>query len=177
MGALGRGGVTGRALGLALALCLGQAAEVVAQPLPDPTGPVILTVRGTIAVTNGNAEARFDKSMIEAIGVTTVHTGTIWTDGTSAFQGIELSRLMQRLGAEGTTLRLVALNDYAVDIPMSEAVTGGPLLAFHMDGKDLSPRDKGPLWMVYPYDVNPIYKNEVSYSRSIWQLSTIEVLP
>lgn len=144
--------------------------------LPAPKGEVILTVHGGISVTNGNAEAALDKAMIEAMGVVTVHTGTIWTDGTSEFQGVELSNLLAHLGADGSMLRLSALNDYAVEIPASEAVDGGPVLAFRMDGKDLSPRDKGPLWMIYPYDVNSAYKNEVSYTRSIWQLSRIEVL-
>ncbi|MFN4153079.1 MAG: molybdopterin-dependent oxidoreductase [Paracoccaceae bacterium] len=152
-------------------------AEVTAESLPAPTGEVILTVRGDIALTNGDAEAALDRVLLESIGVRTIHTGTIWTEGTSEFQGVELSRLLLRLGADGSTLRLSALNDYAVDIPMSEAVDNGPLLAFRMDGKNLSPRDKGPLWMIYPYDLNPAYKNEVSYSRSIWQLTVIEVLP
>ncbi|WP_246831350.1 molybdopterin-dependent oxidoreductase [Pseudotabrizicola formosa] len=158
------------------AASLGAMAQTPPQALPPPSGDIILTVRGDIAATNGNAEAALDRAMIEAMGVVTVHTGTIWTDGTSEFQGVELFRLLSQLGADGSTLRLVALNDYAVDIPATEAVEGGPVLAFRMDGKDLSPRDKGPLWMIYPYDVNTAYKNEVSYSRSVWQLSSIEVL-
>ncbi|RYH00603.1 oxidoreductase, partial [Salipiger sp. IMCC34102] len=36
-------------------------------------------------------------------------------------------------------------------------------------------RDKGPLWIVYPYDDTPEYRSEVIYSRSIWQLDRIEV--
>lgn len=165
-----------RATVLAWSLTGAAMAQTAPGALPAPTGQVILTVRGVISVTNGVAEAALDRAMIEAMGVVTVHTGTIWTDGTSEFQGVELSRLLAHLGADGTTLRLTALNDYAVDIPATEAVEGGPVLAFRMDGKDLSPRDKGPLWMIYPYDVNTAYKNEVSYSRSVWQLSSIEVL-
>jgi len=168
-------------IGLAWAQCLGVvvAGAAMAQPdsLPAPTGAVILTVRGDIARTNGDAEAALDKAMIESMGVATLHTGTIWTEGTIEFQGVELSRLMRQLGANGSFLRMTALNEYAIDVPISEAVDGGPMLAFRMDGKELSPRDKGPLWMIYPYDQNPDYKNEVSYSRSIWQLTLIEVLP
>ena len=164
------------AYGIAGGLSSPATAQTTPGSLPAPDGEVILTVHGDIALTNGNAEAALDKAMIEAMGVVTMHTGTIWTDGTSEFQGVELARLLAHLGADGRTLRLIALNDYAVEIPASEAVDGGPMLAFRMDGKDLSPRDKGPLWMIYPYDVNTAYKNEVSYSRSVWQLSRIEVL-
>lgn len=169
-----------RATVMALAFVGGATGAASAQSapgtLPAPSGDVILTVRGAVSVTNGNAEAALDKAMIKAMGEVTVHTGTIWTDGTSVFQGVELANLLSHLGANGTTLRLTALNDYAVEIPTTEAVAGGPMLAYRMDGKDLSPRDKGPLWMIYPYDGNTAYKNEVSYSRSIWQLSRIEVL-
>jgi hypothetical protein len=38
-------------------------------------------------------------------------------------------------------------------------------------------RDKGPLWIVYPYDAKPEYRQELIYSRSIWQLDHIEVKP
>ena len=161
----------------AAALACGLTGAAMADSLPEPTGPVILTVRGEIALTNGNAEAALDHAMIKAMGVQIIRTGTIWTEGSSEFQGVELSRLLASLGADGSTLRLIALNEYAVDIPFSEAIAGGPLLAFQMDGMELSPRDKGPLWMIYPYDQKPEYKNEVSYSRSVWQLTEIEVLP
>ncbi|MFN7225068.1 MAG: molybdopterin-dependent oxidoreductase [Paracoccaceae bacterium] len=162
---------------LGLALAIWGAASAWAERLPPPEGDVILTVRGNIAVKNLVDGTALDLDMIEAMGVETMHTGTIWTDGVREFQGIELSRLLEQLGAEGETLRLIALNDYAVEIPMTEAVDGGPMLAYRMDGIILSTRDKGPLWMIYPFDPKPEYKNEVSYSRSVWQLMVIEVLP
>ncbi|NEX45807.1 molybdopterin-dependent oxidoreductase [Pseudotabrizicola algicola] len=165
------------ALSLAVVAVLQATAGARAEPLAAPAGDVILTVHGQIAHSNGAQGAALDRELLKSFGVITLHTSTIWTDGTSAFEGVELAALLEHLGASGSVLRLVALNEYAVELPMSEAVPGGPLLAFRMDGKDLSPRDKGPLWMIYPYDTNPAYKNEVSYSRSIWQLTSIEVLP
>ena len=149
----------------------------VAEPLPAPVGDVILTVRGEITQKNQANEAVLDRGLIEAIGVQSVMTGTIWTEGTSEFRGVDLSRLLVRLGARGSQLRLTALNDYSVEFPVSDAVEGGPMLAFQMDGRDLSVRDKGPLWLIYPFDPKPVYKNEVNYARSIWQLTMIEVLP
>ena len=44
-----------------------------------------------------------------------------------------------------------------------------------MNGEIMSLRDKGPLWVIYPYDQNAAYRSEVTYSRSIWQLDRIEV--
>jgi hypothetical protein len=56
-------------------------------------------------------------------------------------------------------------------------VTGGPIVAFARNGAPMPLRDKGPLWIVYPYDSNPDYQSELIYSRSIWQLDRIEVRP
>ena len=37
-------------------------------------------------------------------------------------------------------------------------------------------RDRGPLFVVYPFDAQPELRNAVYYSRSAWQLKSIEVL-
>ena len=77
--------------------------------------------------------------------------------------------------AEGQQLLMTALNDYAIEVPISEAVSGGPILATRANGEVLSVRDKGPIWVIYPFDDNAAYKTEVTYSRSIWQLKSIKV--
>ena len=46
-----------------------------------------------------------------------------------------------------------------------------------MDGQALSPRDKGPVWAVYPFDEGGVFQHDVTYARAIWQLVRIEVLP
>jgi hypothetical protein len=38
----------------------------------------------------------------------------------------------------------------------------------------MSMRNKGPLWLVYPYDSNVALQTEAVYARSIWQLVRIE---
>ena len=49
------------------------------------------------------------------------------------------------------------------------------LLAFERNGKPMSVREKGPLWIVYPYDSDAKFQSEVYYSRSIWQLDRLAV--
>ena len=83
--------------------------------------------------------------------------------------------LMAALGAEGGTLRLTAINDYAVEIPMADAVPGAALLAYELDGQPMSVRQKGPVWLVYPYDSDGKWRTESVYARSVWQLNRIEV--
>jgi hypothetical protein len=69
-----------------------------------------------------------------------------------------------------------AINDYSVEIPLSDAVKGGPIIAYSIDGKEMSLRDKGPLWVIYPYDSNSDFRSEVVYLRSIWQLDRLEAV-
>ena len=137
---------------------------------------MILTVSGDIAATNAGETAEFDLAMLEELGTTEFETSTIWTDGPQSFEGVALDDLMAALGVEGGTLRATAINDYSIEIPVSDAVEGGPILAYRRDGRAMSIRDKGPLWVVYPYDENADYRTEVVYSRSVWQLDRIEVI-
>lgn len=72
-------------------------------------------------------------------------------------------------------MKSIALNDYAVDIPVSDAVADGPIVAYLMNDQPMPVRDKGPLWIVYPFDSKAEYRTEAIYSKSIWQLSRIEL--
>lgn len=148
-----------------------------ADPLPAPTEEVVLTVTGAIEAKTAEDRAELDLAGLEAMGTVTLQTSTIWTDGTITFRGVPLKTFLDRLGAKGSTLHITALNDYSVDVPVSDAVAeGGPILAFEANGKPLSVRDKGPIWLIYPYDSEAAFRTEVIYSRSIWQIARIEVL-
>lgn len=118
----------------------------------------------------------FDRAALEALPASVIVTSTIWTDGTHEFTGVYLSDLLAAVGAPNSAIRATALNDYGIDIPAEDAAPGAALIAYRMDGQPMSIREKGPLWIVYPYDTQPKYRTEVIYSRSIWQLDRIEVL-
>ncbi len=147
-----------------------------AEELPQPVGEPLLTVSGAITNTNADGVAIFDLNMLASLRPTEFSTSTIWTDEPHTFTGIELHEVLDLIGVEGTILRATALNDYAVDIPISDAVEGGPIIAYLFDGKTMSTREKGPLWIVYPYDLDERYQTEQIYSRSIWQLDRLEIL-
>ena len=143
--------------------------------LTQPEGPVILTVSGAIAQTNGDGAATFDLAMLEAMDPQSFETGTIWTEGTSTFTGVPLRRILEAVGAEGEVLTLRALNDYSVEMPSEAVDDNAPLIAYARDGAPLSRRDRGPLWVIYPYDSDAAYRNDTIYTRSVWQLDRIEV--
>jgi hypothetical protein len=152
------------------------AGDARAGSLPTPEGTAILTVSGAISEVNDGDTAKFDLAMLKAMPQADFSTSTIWTEGEHRFSGISLQDLLAAVGATGTSLQAVALNDYSIQMPVSDAVDGGPIVAILMDGAEMSPREKGPLWIVYPYDSDSAYQSEVIYSRSIWQLARIEIL-
>jgi len=110
------------------------------------------------------------------IAVRDIVTSTIWTEGVHEFSGVPLHALLQHLDITGSTIQAIALNDYAVTIPLSDAQVGGPIVAFAIDGHPIPRRAKGPLWIIYPFDQSPEYRTETVYSRSIWQLNRLNIV-
>lgn len=149
--------------------------EGVASDLPSPEGPVVLTIEGNIARTNAEDRALFDLAMIEALPVTTLDTSTVVTDGVGHFEGVLMHKLLEFVGAEGELVTATAVNDYVIDIPMSDFVEFDVLAAYRMDGDQLTARDKGPLWIVYPRDDHDELQDIRYDYRWVWQLVRLEV--
>jgi len=149
--------------------------SVAADEIATPQGSVLLRMSGDIAKTNVGNEAHFDREMLAALPEMSITTTTIWTEDEQVFTGVALSDLLMAVGAGEGVLTATALNDYAIEIPYEDAAEGYALLAFERNGKPMSVREKGPLWIVYPYDSDAKFQSEVYYSRSIWQLDRLAV--
>lgn len=133
---------------------------------------VLLTVTGP----DGATLAQYTMTDLEGFDPVTFETETIWTDGVHSYTGVSLDALLDSLGVDVGDLSAQAINDYAVIIPVADAVAGGPIIAYLSDGEPMSIRDKGPLWIIYPFDSVSGYQTETIYSRSIWQLDRIHVV-
>ena len=149
---------------------------VLGQTLPERTGPTMLTVSGLDPNAHPGGAVAFDLAMLQALPTTTIATKSIWTDGLHRFTGVPLAALASYLHLKDANLRMFALNDYSVDMPLSETQPDAPVLAYQMDGALMPVRDKGPIWIIYPYDAGVEYRTDIIYSRSVWQLDRIEVL-
>lgn len=145
-----------------------------AQDFSAPKSDVILTVSGQISQTNGDGTLSLDATQFASLPQHKFTTSTTWTEGTPTFEGVLLKDLIAAVGATGVTITLTALNDYRISMPTADAHDDGPLLAYLMNGKPMSLREKGPVWLVYPYDANADYRTEQAYARSIWQLDRID---
>jgi hypothetical protein len=156
-------------------MALAGAPAMALDPLPPPQGPVILSVSGNIEVTNTERGADFDREMLYALGLTQVNTTTAWTDGEQAFEGVLMRAVLERLGAQGTTITATALNDFVAPVPMDEVQRYDVLLATVMNGQEMQVSDKGPIWIVYPRSDNPELQDAKFNDRWVWQLRELRV--
>lgn len=166
--------LTRRAFG-ALTLSAAAAGIARAGSLAPPGGRPILTVSGRIGAVNTADTAEFDRDMLEALGLHTVVTTTPWHNGPVRFEGVRMDALMRAVEATGESVTAVALNDYATDLPVSDFRAFGTILALKRDGAYMPVRDKGPLFIIYPYDSNPELKRQVYFNRSAWQVARLIV--
>jgi hypothetical protein len=157
-----------------LTLCIGTFA--MAEDSQVLKGSTILTISVGLEREDGGDTFVFDRAALSALPATNFETSTVWTNGVSSFTGVSLQNLALELGVNDGWFLATAINDYTVKIPLSDAVEGGPIIAYLKDGDEMSIRDKGPLWVIYPYDLNIDYRSEVIFSRSIWQLNRLEIL-
>lgn len=148
------------------------AAGLVFFSVPVSASEVILTVDGKIA-----SPQPVDMSIadLEALGHKTVVTKTPWHKGDTTFEGVLLADLIDHLGARGETLSVAALNNYYSEIPVDDLRRFGVILAYKQDGAYMPVSDKGPLFVVYPFDAHAELLNEVYYARSAWQVRSITV--
>lgn len=140
-----------------------------------PAEKVILTMTGQIAVTNQQNIAVFDRAMLEALGTVSFETSTPWYTNKVKFEGVPMRKLLAAVGAKGQKLSVTALNDYKTEIPIEDFEKYNAILAIKRDGQYMPISDKGPLFIVYPFDAHAELKTQKFYSRSAWQIATIDV--
>ncbi|MGO9769451.1 MAG: molybdopterin-dependent oxidoreductase [Roseiarcus sp.] len=152
----------------AVLVCGGPASG---QTAPDAQAPIVV-VDGKTAT---GAPMSFTRADLEAMGATKVVTHTPWHDGAVAFEGVLGRALMKKVGAKGDHVAIAALDNYTVSVPMADFEDHGVVFAYALNGKPMSVEDKGPLFLIYPFDAEPALANETYYSRSIWQIARITI--
>ncbi len=132
----------------------------------------VLAVDGKTA--NGRT-FNFTREDLLKLGVTRVSTHTPWHDGLIDFDGVLARDLMTVVGSRGDRATIFALDDYQVDVPLDDFTQYGAIFAYSMNGKPLTVEEKGPLFLVYPYNSRPQLATETYYARSIWQIARISI--
>ncbi len=143
--------------------------------LDAPQGKVVLTVSGAIGSRNAEGRADFDMAMLAALPQFSFTTRTPWYKAPKKFTGPLLRDVLAAVGASGQMLTAVAINDYKVEIPAEDAQKFSVVLARLMDDQPMPLRDKGPLFIIYPFDSSADLRSERYYGRSAWQLRNLLV--
>lgn len=155
----------------AFLMLAGLAPAAAIDPLPAPSGPVILVIDGKLDTHNtADGKAAFDLAMLKALPKTSFATTTIWTDGMQTFEGVAIADLMARLAVKPAEIDAQATNDYEIRFAAGDALDHGAIIAYAQNGAAIPPDNKGPLWIVYPYDREADLSNERFLSQSVWSL-------
>ena len=145
--------------------------------IPVPAGDVVLTVSGAITNTNVEDTLQFDMETLEQLGLIEYSVDDQQAEGEMVtFQGVLLSDILALADAteDATNLNTIALNDYSIDIPISDALDYPVMVATKVDGERMTVERYGPIRVVYPYELYDL--DTVIYDpRWIWQLNTIIV--
>lgn len=128
-----------------------------------------------VELVNG-AAIKLTLEELDAMDQVEFTTSTIWTDDQNTFSGVPVLAILRHVGAEGTILKMSALNDYAVEMPVSDLEEDAPILASRIDEKTMTVREKGPYWIMFPFDSDPKYQTESNFARSVWQLRQLKLL-
>ncbi len=126
---------------------------------------------------NSQAEIGLSLEALDAFPQVTVLTENEFVDGMTAFSG-PLARVVLKqtndLAAE--TVKLVAANEYQIEVPVEDFRKYDVILATRQNGELFSPRDKGPIWLIYPMSDHKELRDSTYNARLIWQLVRMEVL-
>jgi hypothetical protein len=131
----------------------------------------------TVTLVTGETVS-LDRKTLDSLPQETFRTSTTWTEGIIEFSGPALKDVLEFAGVEeDRSIAARAINDYQVVFAPHHIEDRVPIIATKLDGAPFSRRDRGPLWIVFPYDSSDNYRTEEVISLSIWQLVDLTVRP
>jgi hypothetical protein len=136
---------------------------------------IVLTIERQ-ASAGGEAKLELTREDLTALPQITVRESNQYVDDVTEFSG-PLGRVVVDLIGRGTgdTIVLTAANDYSIEAPLSDFDRFDVVFAMVMDGKEMSLRDKGPIWVIYPISTSSELQDPIYNSRLVWQLSHMEI--
>lgn len=114
---------------------------------------------------------------LAAMPQTRVRAVTPWTEGVVEFEGVAFADLAARVGVTDGQVALTALNAYQITLDAAQVIADGGVLALKMDGRTMSVRDKGPIWLVFPSEARPELAATDNTHMWIWQVNAIAFGP
>ena len=136
-------------------------------------GEMNLMIAGKIKSDKG--AIYFSPGDLSASTPTEIVTTSPWTTGKTTFRGVLLRDILKAVEADGKMLKASAVDDYTVEIPVSDAEDYDVIIAYKMNGEWLEDGVYAPFWIIYPYDSDKNLAQEKYYGRSLWQLTKLVI--
>ncbi len=102
-------------------------------------------------------------------------TQTPWTKGLQSFKGPRLKHFVNKHKPDAKKIVAYAIDGYHISIPVEDVKDHDVILAMEKNGRVMRIRDRGPLWVIYPWSDKPELRKETVYARAIWQVARIEL--
>ncbi|WP_254869801.1 hypothetical protein [Thalassospira sp. HF15] len=130
---------------------------------------------GTLSMTKADGETiQVPLQELKELQATEINTSTQWTEGVQTFRGVAFDLLFDTYGLEADTVRVSALNDYNVMVPVDILREDGAILAYHLNDAEMSVREKGPFWVIFPYDADERFQTDTYWAYSVWQVKSVD---
>jgi hypothetical protein len=132
---------------------------------------IILSVSSRAATV---PEVQLDDEHFDKIPQISMTVQTPWYQTPQTFEGPLLRDVLKLAGINDGDIKLTALNDYTIKFPVSDAFKYDVILARKRNGKIMTVRDKGPLFLMYPFHQHAELLKPEYFRRSSWQLNRIK---
>ena len=157
-----------------------------------PAGPALLTLTGAVRPNCAPLDPALDQMMAKqqiafdrahtfdfaapaALPATTIRPTLEHDARPHTLRGPLLADVLAAVKASGSNVSAVAINDYRITIPAADAAKFQVIIARLIDDKPIPVREKGPLFVVYPFDSSAELRTSTYYERSIWQLKALDI--
>lgn len=129
-----------------------------------------------VLVVESSAGARsFSLAQLEALGLYRVSTSTFWPGDEGVFEGPLLADVLKAAGlADVAEIRVSALDGFTQIVPHEDWARWPVMLATRKQGQPMTTRNKGPIRIVYPRDMDPQLADARYRLRWVWLLKRIE---
>lgn len=154
-------------IGPALMAAFGLA--MAAEPAPS------IEIGGAIRTYTDQATRVYQLSerQFQSLPQSSVTTSTAWTKP-ATFTGVRMSDIARLTGAQSKFVRVYALDDYSVRIPVSDFAKYGVIIARYMNGQPLQRNSFGPYFIIYPKDRFPAeLSTPTSEAKFVWQVNRL----
>lgn len=144
--------------------------------IPQPAEDVMLTITGQIGAPNEDESIVMDLPTIESLGIVEYSILDPFEEVETTYQGVLMRDLLDvwQVSDEASTLNMLALNDYRVEVPLDIVRDYPVIFALKQNGEYMKIDYRGPAMLVFPY-AEYDFERPATDAYWIWQIKAIEV--